>query len=69
MKYWPLRRRIEAADQVHQGRFARTGRTHDGDILAALDLDIDTGDRVDLLIAHDVRLPQIVRADDDIRRA
>ena len=60
-----LGRRIQAADQVHQRRLARAGRAHDGDILAALDLDVDTGDRVDLLVAHDVRLPQIVRADDD----
>ena len=66
MKYSPLRRRIQAADQVHQRRFARTGRTHDRDILAALDLDVDAGDRIDLLIAHDVRLPQIVRTDDDV---
>jgi len=58
--------RIQAADQVHQGRFARTGRTHNRDILAALDLNVDTGDRIDLLITHDVRLPQVVRPDDDI---
>ena len=31
----------------------------------ALHLDIDTGDGIDLLIAHDVRLPEIVRANDD----
>ena len=60
-----LRRRIEAADQVHQGRFAGARRPHDRDVLAALDLDIDAGDRVDHLVAHDVGLPDIVRADDD----
>jgi hypothetical protein len=45
----PAGRRIQTADQVHQGRLARARRTHDGDILAALDLDIDAGNGVDLL--------------------
>ena len=60
-----LGRRVETADQVHQGRFARPGRSHDRDVLAALDLDIDAGNGVDLLVAHDVGLPEIVGADDD----
>ena len=60
-----LRRRIQAADQIHQRRLARPGRTHDRDIFAALDLDVDARDRVDLLVAHDVGLPEIVGADDD----
>ena len=57
--------RIQAANQVHQRRFAGTGRAHDGHVFAALDLDIDARDRVDLLVAHDVGLPEIVSADDD----
>ena len=56
---------VQAADQVHQGRLSRTRRPHDGDVLAALDLDIHAGNGVDLLVAHDVGLPEIVGADDD----
>ncbi len=56
-----LRRSVQTTDQVHQRRFARAGRTHDGHVLATLDLDIAAGDRVDLLIAHDVSLPKIER--------
>ena len=33
--------------------------------LAALDLHVDAGDSVDLLVAHDVGLPQIERTDDN----
>ena len=61
----PAGRRIEAADQVHQGRFARPRRAHDRDVLAALDLDIHSGHGVNLGIAHDIGLPEIVGADDD----
>ncbi len=57
--------RVEAADQVHQGRFAGPRRSHDRDILAALDLDIHTGNGVDLLVAHDIGLPEIEGADDN----
>ena len=32
--------RVEAADEVHQRRFAGAGGTHDGDIFAAPDLDV-----------------------------
>src|SRR3990172_781057 len=34
------RRSVEAADNIHERRFPRTGRPHDGDILVLLDLDI-----------------------------
>ena len=54
---------VEAADQVHQRRLAGTRRPHDGDVLAAFDRDRDTLERVNLLIAHDVGLPQISRLD------
>ena len=57
---------IETSDQVHQSRFAGTRRSHDRDVLAALDLDVHAGDGVDLLVAHDVGLPEIVRPDDDV---
>ena len=58
-------RRVETADQVHEGGFPGARRSHDRDVLAALDFDIDTGDRVDLLVAHDIGLPEIFRFDDD----
>ena len=61
----PAGRRIEAAGQVHQGRFAGAGRTHDGHVFAPLDLDIHPGNGVNLLVAHDIGLPNIVGADDD----
>jgi hypothetical protein len=36
---FPLRRRIQASDQVHHGRFAGSGRAHDGHIFSAMDLE------------------------------
>ena len=53
--------RIETADQVHQRRFTRAGRPHDGDVFAALDGDRDTPERMDLLAPHEIRFPEIVR--------
>jgi len=41
------RRRIEAAEHVHQGGLAAAGRSHDGDILVAMDLEGDPAQRVD----------------------
>ena len=57
------RRRIETADEVHQRRLARPGGSHDGDELAALDVDRHAAQRVDLLGSHPVRLPEIARVD------
>jgi hypothetical protein len=59
-----LRRRVEAANQVHQRRLPGSGRSHDGDILAALDSDRDAPEGVDLLPAHDIGLPQIAGFDE-----
>src|ERR1017187_2170328 len=56
---------IEAADQVHEGGFTGTGRSHDGDVFAAFDFDIDAGDGVENLFAHHIGLPEIVGADDN----
>ena len=56
-----LRRRVEAADQVHQRGLARPRRPHDRDVLAPLDVDREAAQRVDLLVAHHVGLPEIVR--------
>ena len=60
-----LRRRVEAADQIHQGRLAGAGRAHDSHILAAVDFDTDARNRIDGLVAHDVGLPEIVGVDDN----
>ena len=57
--------RVQAADQVHQRGFARARRAHDGDVLVALDADVDAAQRVHLLLrAHVVGLPQVFGADD-----
>ena len=61
--------RIQAADQVHQRGLAGAGGAHDGDVLALLDFDVDAGDGVDFLIAHDVGLAQVPGADERRRRA
>ena len=58
-----LRRRVEAADQVHQRRLARARRPHDGDVLAALDGDGDAAQGVDLLVAHHIGLPEVAGFD------
>ena len=59
-----LARRVEAADEVHQRRLARSRGTHDGDVLSALDRNRRTPERVDLFLAHHVRLPQVARLDE-----
>ena len=56
--------RIEAADQVHQRRFAGAGRAHDGDVLVVLDAQGDAAQGLHLLLrAHVVGAPKIL--DDD----
>ena len=59
----PLDRRVEASDQIHQRGLARARRPHDRDVLAALDRHGDAAQRMDLLVAHDVGLPQVVGFD------
>ena len=56
---------VQAADEVHQSGLTGAGRPHDGDILAAPDLHIHAGDRMDFLVAHDVGFPQVVGANYD----
>jgi len=55
--------RVEASDEVHQGRFAGAGWTHNGDILVVADAQIDAAQGVDLLVTHLVGLPQITGDD------
>src|SRR5207248_9430547 len=50
------RRPIEAAEDMHQRRFARPGGTDDRDELAALDVDRETAERMDLDVADVVDL-------------
>ncbi len=61
-----LARRVEAADQVHQRRFARPRRPHDGDVFAALNLKGRAAQGVDFFGAHHVHLAQVVCADDGV---
>ena len=60
-----LARRVQAADQVHQRGFSRAGRAHDGDVFALANLHADAAQRVQLLGAHLVSLPEIFGQDDD----
>ena len=55
--------RVETADEVHQRRLAGAGGPHDGDELAALDVDRDTLQRVDRFVAHSIGLPDFVGVD------
>src|SRR6202047_2941563 len=60
-----LRRRIQAANQIHQGGFSRTGWPHDGDVLAFVNLNAHTAQCMQLLCAHFVGLPEIFCLNDD----
>ena len=52
---------IEAADEVHQRRFAGAGGSHDGDVLVALDAQVDAAQGMHLLLgAHVVGLPEVL---------
>ena len=62
-------RLVEAAENVHQRRFARARRAHDGDELAGLDGEADAAQRFDLDIADDERAGDILDLDDRRRRS
>ena len=57
------RRRVEAADQVHERRLARAGRPHDRDELALGDVDRHAGERAHLGLAQRVDLDEIADRD------
>ena len=59
-----LRRRIQAANQIHQCRLARTRGAHDRDIFVVLDAQVDPTQCVHFLVTHLIRLPQVVCDDD-----
>ena len=58
------RRTIETSDDVHQRRFAGTGRTHDGDELAFIDVEVDARERVHFDLAHRVSFRELPDFDD-----
>src|SRR5205814_8123301 len=59
-----LRRPVEAAGQVQQGRLARTGRSHDGDEFAGPDGQRHAFQRVDGRIAAAVRAVHVAYLED-----
>jgi hypothetical protein len=59
-----FRRRVEAANEVHQSRFAGARGTHDRDVFILLDAEVDAAQGMDLLLrSHVVRAPQILHDD------
>ena len=56
-------RPVEAADDVHERRLSRSGRTHDRDVLAMLDDEIDAAQRVNLLRSELIDARQLVHFD------
>ena len=57
-------RAIEAAEDVHQRRLARTGGAHDGDELAAVNGEAHAAQRVHLGVAQPIDLGHIAHDDD-----
>src|SRR5690606_20198628 len=60
----PRGRAVEAAEQVHQRRLAAARRTHDRDVLARVDLQVDPAQRVHGDVARLIDARQAARADD-----
>ena len=58
-------RGIEAAEHVHERRFAAAARAHDGEVFVAMNLQRDTAQRVDDFLAHHVFLGDVLDVDDD----
>ena len=50
---------VEAAEDIHEGGFAGAGGSADGDHFAGGDLQADTVEGVDDVVAHDVSFPQV----------
>ena len=59
-KVAPLRRPVETAHHVHEGRLARARGTHDGYELAGLHRDVDATERVHLYVPKRVDLVQVL---------
>jgi hypothetical protein len=58
--------RVEAADQVHQCRLARTRRAHDGDVFVPADCEIDAAQCAHDLATHVVLTLELPRHDDPV---
>jgi hypothetical protein len=56
----PARRLVEQTEQVHEGRFARSRRAHDGDELAMADRHADTVEGAQRRAAHRVDAREIL---------
>ena len=59
------RRPIEAAENIHQGRFARAARAHQRDEFASPDLDGNTADRMHIDFAGPIRFPNVLETNRD----
>ena len=60
----PRRGRIQASQQIEQGRLTRTRMAHDGDHLAFADVERDAAQGVHVDGAHVVRLDEVFDAHD-----
>ena len=58
--------RVEAADDIHQGRFARAGRPHDRDVFVLLHADHNAAQSIDELLPHLVNLLDVLQKDDGV---
>ena len=59
----PARGLVEAADDIHQRRFARSGRAHHSDELARIDFERHAAQRVHLNFAEIVGFDDILEPD------
>jgi len=57
---------VESADHVEEGPLTRARRPHDRDELAAADVEVDALERPEHLVAGDVALLDVFRADDRV---
>ena len=55
---------VEAADQVHDGRFSGTGRSHEGDRLAGIDVEAHIVKDIDALLVGESDMLKINGTDD-----
>ncbi len=60
------RRRIEAADDVHERRLTGAGRAHNGEVVAPLHREVDAAERVDVIAPHTVPAIEIFKPDDGV---
>ena len=58
------RRRVEAADKIHERRFAGAGRTDNGHHLAFVNLEVDALEGLDFHLAGVVSLADVFHPDD-----